>query len=585
MQRVQLTCLLLLFLYSCANVVNPTGGEKDNQAPLVLSSDPPNYSTNFSERTITLYLNEYVKLNSPERNVLISPPLKNPPDYKIRKKTVVINLDDSLLPNTTYIFNLDEVISDVNEGNKLKEFKYVFSTGNELDSLRISGITRILPEVKGEEGIYVLLFKGSNDSAVYNQLPDYFTKTDKQGKFTINYIKEGEYQLFAVKEINNNYNYDLSDELIAFLDTNIIINDTTGIYDLFLFNEDERPLKLNSVSVPSYGKLILAFSKPFNSLEFEIAQDIDFQRVIREESTNKDSLIYWFKEFDQGFLNAKITTLDTLFLESKSGMTIEDEFYEKLKNSQPQWLDTCHYDLIKDTSKTDGWFFIKTCIDDFEIENPPFSDSSTLGKGQRLKIGSNIPKKGFLNFNEGFILNFSKPVAKSLYDAIYLFEDTLKTRVNAKFSFEDSSKRKLKVLFPWKDNLLYVLHIPDSAFIDFQDNPNDSISFNFQTTAKSNFGSIKLLLDMNNSNSSYVLVLANKNEEMSHYVITSDTTLDINYIPATKYKLSIINDVNGNGKWDPGNYQRTKQAEQIFIYPDAIILRANWNMEIELDLS
>ena len=180
--RFFLFCLLLI-VTSCAIQVAPTGGEKDETAPSVKKSSPENFSTGFSGRDISISFDEFITLKELNAQFVVSPPLKYQPDIKVKKKILEIHLEDTLLENTTYTMNFGNAITDIREGNAVEGFQYVFSTGDVIDSLKVSGKVVNAFDKKTDKGICVMLYRGKDDSLPLKTLPDYFTKTAADGSF------------------------------------------------------------------------------------------------------------------------------------------------------------------------------------------------------------------------------------------------------------------------------------------------------------------------------------------------------------------------------------------------------------------
>ncbi len=216
------TLYFLLFI-SCANPSMPTGGPKDVSPPEIMLTTPANYTTDFESEKIILFFDEYVQLSEAASEILFSPPLNGKPEYKIKGKSIEIILKDStlLLPNTTYSIFFGESISDLNEGNVLHNFSYVFSTGSYIDSLSMHGIIKNAFNLLEPENTFVMLYKDNNDTIPFDSLPFfvkpfYITKVINGG-FALHNLRGGNYKLFALEDENGNYLYDYPDENIAFI--------------------------------------------------------------------------------------------------------------------------------------------------------------------------------------------------------------------------------------------------------------------------------------------------------------------------------------------------------------------------------
>ncbi len=211
--------VLALVLYACANVVAPTGGPRDEDPPEVIRSTPPNHSTNFRGGRIRIFFNEFIELRNIRQQLLISPPLEQVPEVSIRGRSIVMDIEEELRPNTTYNFFFGDAIRDITEGNAIPNFQFVFSTGDYVDSLSVRGQVNNAFNLKPEEGVYVMLYSNVYDSVPYLERPVYLAKTDKNGQFSISNMAGGEYLIFALDDRNNNFLYDMPGERIAFLDS------------------------------------------------------------------------------------------------------------------------------------------------------------------------------------------------------------------------------------------------------------------------------------------------------------------------------------------------------------------------------
>ena len=221
-KQIGILLISALFCTGCAKIVTPTGGPKDTTAPKVLKTEPADGSVHFdSKQQIKLHFDEYITLNNPTDNVLISPPMSKAPDFSIKGKTLVIKFKDTLRENTTYNMVFSDCIKDYHEGNPLNYFHYSFSTGDSLDDYMIRGNLLDAKTLAPAKDFYVLLYKGDADSLPLTTLPDYVTKSLSDGSFLLKNITKGDYKIFAVKDINANFRYDLPNEEIAFLEESV----------------------------------------------------------------------------------------------------------------------------------------------------------------------------------------------------------------------------------------------------------------------------------------------------------------------------------------------------------------------------
>lgn len=246
---------ILAFLYfsitmgsGCAQIGAPTGGPRDSLAPVLIKADPEMKALQFSGNKIVFTFNEYVEVQDVQNNVLVSPYQKNNPSVNFSLRTVTVRLKDSLLPNTTYSIKFGDAIRDINESNVLRNFNYVFSTGNSIDSLTISGKVLMAETGLADSTLQASLYRNTNDSAVIKLKPDYIAKLKGDGSFTFTNLPEGNFRLYALKDADGSKNYNVKTEPFAFLNSAI---STTGlITDTVLYAyAEEKPRDLKNIRV------------------------------------------------------------------------------------------------------------------------------------------------------------------------------------------------------------------------------------------------------------------------------------------------------------------------------------------------
>src|SRR3984885_11825934 len=236
---------LIFVIFGCANRQNPGGGPRDHDPPKLLKATPPNMTRFFKGKVIKLDFDEYFKITNPYTEITMSPTPVKTPDYKKKNKSIVITLKDTLEKNTTYVINFGKAVADVNEGNILKNFTYVFSTGAHIDSLSLSG--RVINTETGErdKDAIVMLFTLKQDSLFFGKKkPTISTSVDTAGNFTLNNLHEGDYRIYALKQATPTKIYDYNKDLIAFSKRVIhLTRDTSGV-ELKLFKAKPDKFRL-----------------------------------------------------------------------------------------------------------------------------------------------------------------------------------------------------------------------------------------------------------------------------------------------------------------------------------------------------
>ena len=329
-----------LFVWSCANISYPSGGDKDETPPVVLKSVPPPGTLHFSVNHFDLTFDEYIEVKNIEENFISSPPFNEKPDIVVTGKRLRFSFEDTLLPNTTYRIQFGNAIVDINEGNALKDFEYVFSTGSFIDSMSIRGNVRNAFDQKPEAKFYVVLYEDFYDSIIAVKKPFYVTRTDEKGSFLFKNIRNTSYKVLALKDMNANLLYDLPTESIGFLDdliTPFVFNDTIAL-DSFpavvinSFIPDDTTQRVLLSDFIANGTLKIATKLPVENPQFEsIPQEICF-----EQNISKDTFTVWLPPSEK----------DSIFLILKDSETVIDTIREKYnenainKNTIPKFLET-----------------------------------------------------------------------------------------------------------------------------------------------------------------------------------------------------------------------------------------------------
>ena len=517
---------IALFFVQCAKRGTPTGGPEDKSPPEFIRASPENFSVNFDQREIRIYFDEYIKLEDAQKQIIVSPPMDPKPDITplgSPSKYIKIIIRDTLQENTTYAFNFGQSVVDNNEGNPLPFFKYVFSTGSYIDSLSVKGKVQDALLKEAEPFISVMLYEmdeNYSDSLVFNQPPRYITNTlDSLKTFELSNLKEGTYQLVAVKDLNNNYKYDPGKEKIAFLDSPITIpSDTT--YDLTLFKEvqnfkPERPKQTGA------QKLLIGYrgGVDLDSVKIDpiYGAPANFEYKLTKVE-GKDSLNLWFQP--------KLDT-DTL----------------KFALRTPKSLDTL-LTRITDMPK-----------DSLSITSEP---------------------SGNIDFGKNFIIKANTPLVSKNDDLIsVLDQDSLAVAFVSELKPYESS---LQIKFDKAENQTYYLGILPGAVTDFYNSTNDTIIKTLKTKALSDYGNVTLNLQNVKSYPVLVQLTDEKGEMKAEKFSDGESTLRFDYLPPAKYLIRVIYDANANRKWDTGNYLKKTKPEQIIYFPEAIDVRANWDI-------
>lgn len=534
--------LLLFFLASCASQIPPSGGAKDVTPPVVTHENPANLSTGFRSEKIVISFDEYVQLNDPNNQVFFSPAITGKVTYRLKGKSLVIALEDSLKPNTTYTVNFGSAIKDNTEGNILLNYQYVFSTGSAIDSFRISGKVVNALTGKSKSNYLVMLHSDLSDSAMLLHRPDYNARTDSSGYFVVDHLKRGTYTLSAVDDQNFNFMFDQTGELVAFTDTPLVIFDTLSFYKLLLFKPaPERQAVLGTFSRQP-GRASVALALPSKTISIRPIPDT--LTSFTEWNTGMDTVSVWVND---------VVSDSIAFQLSDGGFA--DTVKVRMKGAEAR-------------QKT--------------ITAPRLSISSvSLGKS-----GAPVRK------GDPLMLYFNMPMLK-MNDArkVFLRDDSVKKEYEVKpmlLMDSASGRQRCRIDFRFLETRSYSLIIPDSVFTDLFGNENDSAKIQFHVLAEEDLGNLNLKVSFSDSSKAYLYFYEFRTKDGT--LISKDKlkagakTLSFKMLPPGEYSFKIIEDRNGNFKWDTGDYWKHIQPERIFFYSGALTLRANWDVDAAMKI-
>lgn len=518
--RLVLVCLTAVSFTKCAKKGPLTGGPKDETAPVMVTAKPPYESINFKEKKIKLYFDEYVVLRGLGKQLIVSPPMQNPPlitPQGIATKKIEIEILDTLQQNTTYIFNFGSAIQDLNEGNKLETFKYVFSTGNLIDSLSLRGSVTDALEKEPKKNVSILLYKADStykDSLLYKQKPNYVTNTTDSINFKFSNVKEGKYFVFALNEEFNDYIFDSKEDKIGFLkDTLNLPKDSVLIQKIVLFKE-EQPFRLKKAKEGKKGKILFVYTGKQTNLSVKPITKTS-NSFIDASKNKKDTLHYWFS--------------DTIKIDSLKFIVSNNNF-----------IDTLNVRLKK------------TKIDS-------------------LKVTSSITKS--LNFLDTIYLHSNNPIIKINSDSLKIKEND---SIPVKYTVKQKEINKIAVLFDKKFDAKYAITILPKTLTDIYQVSNDTLKYQFKTKNKEDYGNINLNIQ-NKTSENILIELLEKTKVIRKTIVSKKSeTISFDLLDVKKYTIRAIIDTNKNNIWDTGNFLKKIEPERIIYFEKEIELRPNW---------
>jgi len=526
LKKIQSLFLIVLVLSfsQCAKKGRPDGGPKDEDAPLFVTANPPYETINFDKNEINIYFNEYIKLKDLSKQLIISPPLnpENPPLISPQgspSKYINIQILDTLLENSTYIFDFGNSVQDNNESNTLERFKYVFSTGAYIDSLTLSGSVKNSFKSESVENIKLLLYRldsAYTDSAVYNRKPDYVTSTLDSSNYEFSNLRKGNYLLVALNDAGSDYVFNPKTDEIGFLKDNISLpRDSIIKTELSIFKE-ELPYIFRRGKEIRKGQLIFGYQGKPSNLKIENLSAVpdNFQTIIFPEK-DKDTLNLWHSPIEKDSLIFKI-----------SNNNIIDTITVALRKKQ--------LDSLTVTKITGGVLNIKDTL--FFSTNNPI-----------IKIDTS--KINFVH-TDSIYITYKAFISKKESSVGFLFEKKFKTS--------------------------YKLNLYPDALVDIFETSNDTVTSQFRTRSIEDYGEISLAIQ-NPEKVPVIIQLTDINDvTVAQETSSENKTISFNYLIPKKYKIRIIYDTNNNGKWDTGNYLEKKQPEPVQYFPEVQEIRPNW---------
>lgn len=582
--------IIFLLLMACANPVAPTGGPKDETPPMFIGSEPVNRARNFSADKIYLEFDEFVVLKELKAQLLVSPPMENKLDIKTKGKGVQIKFDKSeiLDDSTTYTIYFGDAITDLHENNPVPNFQYVFSTGQEIDSLSIRGRVLNAEYLKPAEAVFVCLYIDNNDTLPLNELPQnvrpfYVAKTNAEGFFEINNIRNASYLIFAVQDANANYFNDMPNEAIAFLRDFVIPE------EVFDYIPDTIPIDTTNAELMDslWANYAIQVTKDAHTLLLYLPQD-SVQRVL-EENELENGMLFTFKYP----LKEKVK-IDFLDIDEGDESEVYLEEYSLNKDSLRLWFlkpfaDTLRFSIAVDTLKIDTIEFSLNTVpkeEDSRARRNRNQKETKKVKAPSIGYSDNITKE--FNYFSKAKIEFETPISIANFDNCSLSEDSIAVKFT--MNFVDEIKRKLVINYDWKQGKSYRFEIPDMAFTDIYGLKNDSIVVNFSTSEESKYGELKIQIELPTKQMGPWLVQLFKGEEekeqsISEVSISKSGPVVFPHLVEASYRLKILEDRDANGKWSSGDYAKSRLPESVYYFPTDIEMKAGWKVEESWELS
>lgn len=509
----------LIILGSCAQIVNPSGGNKDDKSPEVIDLKPSNKSTSFNKQKITVRFSEFIQLNSPDDQIVISPPFNTKPEFVNKGKSLEILIKDSLKPNTTYTLNFGNSIGDNQENNLVAGFSYVFSTGESIDSNFITGVLQQGFNNKAEKDFTIGLYeaKGFTDSTVTTKKPVYLTKTDISGGFSIYNLPKDSFKLIAFMDENKNLKVD-KNEVFAYSSYSINTADSLR-HNLKSFKPDTyKPGKIIDTFSNEANKLVCVIYKPYSTQFKDLSGKKIYTKHIHQESNIDSFYIFTANYPKDSIINLELKTNDTIHrLSVKNRAIIKSSKFTCTFNKQPE-------------------------------------------------------------LNDSIKFTFTAPVLTFDTSRIKLTKDSL--RIN--YSLVQNSPFQFSLYHPWEEKTSYQIQLSDSSFTSVYQEFNKTDKASFLTKSSKDYATLLLHIKLAApAKYQYIVQITDTEEKniLASYIVKSNTDINIGYVLPGSYQVKIIHDTNNNGIWDNGDFKQGLQPEKVSYHADKLSLKAYWDLE------
>ncbi|MCR5589889.1 MAG: Ig-like domain-containing protein [Bacteroidales bacterium] len=524
--------LLVAAIAGCAKQGYPSGGPKDEQPPKAVGTKPANESRNFDARQFSISFDEYITVKDPDNNVLVSPPMREKPEYITKGKRLVVKLNDTLQPDATYLFQFKGAIVDYNEGNVMPSFEYVFSTGERMDTMMLAG--RVLAARDGKpwkETVTVMAYKAENgmlraedDTIALSRQPDYITRCDRDGVFAFHYIPAGSYRLVAVEDKNRDLRVGLG-ESAAWEHTLVQASDSidsTNVTLLRLSAPDRNEQRVVKAEFTSRGRVSIATMLPMknptltgDSMEWRLNE-------------RRDTMMVWFRNAK---CDSTVLVLNDGALQDTMKLRYRAPRQRRRRGSQQQTQSEA---LVRPLCSGDNAFY-----DDLRLA-------------------------------------FTTPVA-AMADGAQVEVMRIKDSSISYYPIElDSSALGARIKATLRSGEEYNMRLRDSLFTDIFGRYSDSLAFRLTPR---DYGILALHIT-NITDYPVVVEVLDKNDSVvakRSVVATDDVRID--HLKADEYRLRAVLDIDGSGDWTTGDYLTGRQPEYVVYFGKSLKLREKWELE------
>ena len=601
MRKVTISALALFTIHyslftflSCAKMGSPDGGWYDDDPPKVVRCEPAEQSTNVSQKKITIWFNEFIKLEDATNKVIISPPQLEVPEIKASGKKVVVELEDSLKPNTTYTIDFSDAISDNNEGNPLGSYAFTFSTGERIDTFEIAGYVLDASNLEPIKGILVGLYDDLADSAFKTKPMLRVSRTDSRGRFVVKGIAPGTYRAYALQDMDNDFRFTQRGEMLAFSHdtyeptskpdtrTDTIWRDSLHIdalrqvpYTHFL-PDDITLMAFTHVQTDRYllkterkdaEKFTMYFSYGHPDLPVIKGMNFDADSAfVIEKNERQDTIHYWLRDtmlVNQDTLRMEVSymmtdTLGNLVSQTDTLEVLAKTPYEKRQKELAKEIEKWQKEQEKKMKRDQPY--------DSIFPAKPLKPNIVIPSGMTpdLNISVEMPS----------------PLTRCDTSAVHLYSkiDTLWYDAACSMTPVEGTIRRFEINADWKPGMEYSLEIDSAAFEDIYGLVSDKYKQGIKTKSLDELGTLTLNLSGISDTLHILVQLLDGSGKTVKQVVAKNSKAHFDYVTPGKYYISALVDRNGNSIWDTGDYDRNLQPEDVYFYTREIECKEKWDI-------
>ena len=585
----------------CARMGQPDGGWFDDDPPEVIGCRPADQSTNISSKKISIYFNEYIKLEDATNKVIVSPPQLEIPEIKDAGKRIVVELQDSLKPNTTYTIDFSDAIVDNNEGNPLGNYTYSFSTGDQIDTMEVSGYVLDASNLEPVKGILVGLYDDLADSAFKTKPMIRVSRTDSRGRFVIKGVAHGTYRAYALKDADGDFCFNQKSEMIGFnhetyvpsskpdvkIDTiwrdslhidafkqtpytHFLPDDVTLL--AFTHIQTDRYLLKTERKDPEKFTMFFTYGHP----DLPVIKGLNFNAdsaFVIETRVEQDTINYWLRD-------TTLINQDTLRMEVNYMMT------DTLGNLVSQ-IDTL--EVLAKTPYAKRQKELTKEIEKWqkEQERKKKRDETYDSIFPAKPLKPNYMLSQEIDPDKIIQIEIPAPLQHVDTAAVHLYSMIDSAWYEAPFTFKPIPHRLrfYEIQAEWRPDTEYSLEIDSAAFEDIYGHVSDPYKQGIKVKSLDEYSTLTIKISGVADSLPLRVRLLDKGDGIVKEVLAKDGVAFFEYVSPEKYYLSAFVDVNGNGFWDTGDYDEDRQAESVYYYPREIECKERWDVTQKWDLT